>query len=155
MIAMRVGRALPHRAFRPHASIAPSDGPEYDIDSARNSGGGDRTKSLYFNPTPVPNKYVDLMRQRGHDVVTTSRRADALAMMRGQSFDALVMDCAQDTVDILNFTAKAHGLQPSLAVFLADEWGDELATGLEELTHVLTMLEDDQFARLKVESLMA
>ena len=56
--------------------------------------------------------------------------------------------------DILNFTAKAHGLQPSLAVFLADEWGDELATGLGELTHVLTMLEDDEFARLKVESLM-
>lgn len=55
----------------------------------------------------------------------------------------------------MNFTAKAHGLQPSLAVFLADEWGDELATGLEELTHVLTMLEDDEFARLKVESLMA
>jgi len=96
-----------------------------------------------------------MMRQRGHDVVTTSRHADALAMMRGQSFDALVMDCAQDAVDILNFTAKAHSLQPSLAVFLADEWGDELATGLEELTHVLTMLEDDEFAMLKVESLMA
>ncbi len=95
-----------------------------------------------------------MMRQQGHEVVTTSRGADALAMMRGQSFDALVVDCAQDTADILNFTAKAHGLQPSLAVFLADEWGDELATGLGELTHVLTMLEDDEFARLKVESLM-
>ena len=78
--------------------------------------------------------------------------ADALAMMRRQIFDALVMDCAQDTVDILNFTAKAQGLQPSLAVFLADEWGDELATGLEELGHVLTMLEDDECARLAVES---
>jgi len=76
-------------------------------------------------------------------------------MMRRQCFDALVMDCAQDTVDILNFTTKAHGLQPSLAVFLADEWGDELATGLEDLTHVLTMLEDDEFARLKVGSVMA
>lgn len=88
-------------------------------------------------------------------MATANSGADALAMMRGQSFDALVMDCAQDTVGILNFTAKAHGLQPSLAVFLADEWGDELATGLEELTHVLTMLEDNEFARLKVESLMA
>ena len=95
------------------------------------------------------------MRQRRHDVVATNRPADALAMMRGQCFDALVMDCAQDAVDILNFTVKAHGLQPSLAVFLADEWGDDLATGLEELTHVLTMLEDDEFARLEVESLMA
>ncbi len=147
--------ALPLRANRPHASFAPSDGPEYESDSARNSGGGDRTRILYFNPTFVANKYVEMMRQRRHDVVATNRPADALAMMRGQCFDALVMDCAQDAVDILNFTVKAHGLQPSLAVFLADEWGDDLATGLEELTHVLTMLEDDEFARLEVESLMA
>ncbi len=68
-----------------------------------------RTKILYFNLKPVSNKYVDMMRQGGHDVVTTSRSAHALAMMHRQSFDALVMDCAQDTVDILNFTAKAHG----------------------------------------------
>ena len=88
-------------------------------------------------------------------MATASSVADALAMLRGQSFDAIVMDCAQDSVDILNFTAKAHGLQPSLAVFLAEEWGDELAMGLEELTRVLTMLEDDEFARLKAESLMA
>ena len=67
-------------------------------------------KFSIFNPTSVPDKYLDMMRQRGHDVVTTSRHADALAMMRGQSFDALVMDCAQDAVDILNFTAKGAWL---------------------------------------------
>ena len=87
-------------------------------------------------------------------MLTTTTGAEALSIMRQLSFDALVIDCPQDTVDILNFTAKAHGLQPSLAVFLADEWGDELATGLEDLTHVLTMLEDDEFAMLKMESLM-
>ena len=92
------------------------------------------------------------MRERGHNVVTTTKGADALALMRRQSFDALVMDFTQETVDIINFTTKACGLQPSLAVFLPDEWGDELATGLEELSHVLTMLEDDELARLKVES---
>jgi len=85
-------------------------------------------------------------------VATASSGTDALAMMRNQIFDVLVMDCAQNTVDTLNFTAKAQGLQPSLAVFLADEWGEELATGLEELGHVLTMLEDDECARLAVES---
>ena len=73
-------------------------------------------------------------------------------MMRTQIFDALVIDCAQDMLDIVNFTAKSQGLQPSLAVFHADEWGDELATGLEELAHVLTMVLDDEFARLAVES---
>ena len=88
-------------------------------------------------------------------MTTATSGADTIAMMRRQIFDALVMDCAQDALDILNFTAKAQGLQPSLAVFLADEWGDELATGLEELGHVLTMLEDDECARLAVESRMA
>ena len=88
-------------------------------------------------------------------MVTTTKGTDALALMRRQSFDALVMDFTQETVDILNFTTKACGLQPSLAVFLADEWGDELATGLEELSHVLMMLEDDELARLKVESPIA
>ena len=85
-------------------------------------------------------------------MVTASNCTDALALMRRQLFDALVMDCAQDTLDILNFTAKAQGLQPSLAVFLADEWGDDLATGLEELGHALTMLEDDECARLAVDA---
>ena len=83
---------------------------------------------------------------------TASTGTEALAMMRRQIFDALVMDCAEDTLNILNFTAKAQGLQPSLAVFLADDWGDELGTGLEELGHVLTMLEDDECARLALEN---
>jgi len=96
-----------------------------------------------------------MMRQRGHEVVTTSTAGDALAIMRRRSFDALVIDGEQDTVDVVLLTGKAQGLQPSLAVFLADEWGDELATGLEELIHVLAMLEDDEFARLKVEARMA
>ena len=88
-------------------------------------------------------------------MTTASSGADTLAMMRRRIFDVLVMDCAQDMLDILNFTSKAQGLQPSLAVFLADEWGDELVTGLEELGHVLTMLEDDECAMLVVESRMA
>jgi hypothetical protein len=85
-------------------------------------------------------------------VVTASSGPEALAIMQKQIFDALVIDTAQDMLDIQNFTAKAQGLQPSLAVFLADEWGDELAAGLEELGHVLTMLEDDECARIVVES---
>ena len=107
---------------------------------------------LYFNPETVGSKCAEIIRQRGHAVVTASTGADALAIMRGQIFDALVTDCAQDTPDILNFAAKAQGLQPSLAVFLANEWGDDLATGLEDFAQVLTMLEDDECARLAVEN---
>jgi len=66
-----------------------------------------------------------------------------------------VIDCEHHTPDILNFIVKAQGLQPSLAVFLADEWGDELATGFEEFAHVLRMLEDDERARLAVEQSIA
>lgn len=133
----------------------PSDGSKTESDSARKSGEGVRTKTLYFTRELVRGRYVDIIRQRGRDVATASSGADAIAMMRRQIFDALVMDCAPDTLHILNFTAKAQGLQPSLAVFLADEWGDELVAGLEELGHVLTMLEDDECARLAVESRMA
>ena len=74
------------------------------------SGGGDRTKILYVNPTPVPNKYVEMMRQRAHDVVITSRRADALAMLRGQSFDAVVMDVRKIRWTF-ELQAKAHESQ--------------------------------------------
>ena len=132
-----------------------SGGSKAESDFTRKSRGGVRTKILYFNPESVHSKYLNIIRLRGHDVVTASSGVDALAMMRRQIFDALVMDCAQDRLDILNFTAKAQGLQPSLAVFLADEWGEELATGLGELGHVLTMLEDDECARLAVESRIA
>jgi hypothetical protein len=61
-------------------------------------------------------------------------------------------DRVQDTLDFPNFTDKAQGLQPSLTVFLVDEWGDELRTGSEELGHVLKILEDAEGARLAVEN---
>lgn len=119
--------------------------------SGQDSEGDDCTKILYFSPNPVCGKCAKVIRAQGHDLMIAHGVGDALAMMRRQIFDALVIDCVQYSFDILNFTAKAQGLQPSLAVFLADEWGDELATGLEELDHVLTMVVDDEFARLAVE----
>jgi hypothetical protein len=149
---MRVGLALPHLAKRPHASHAPPTVLKAERDSARKAEGGVVTKIFYFNPESVYGKYVDIIRQQEHNLVTTSNSADALAMMRRQIFGALVIDSAQDMLDIQNFTAKAQGLQPSLAVFLADEWADELVTGLGEFGHVLTRLEDDECARIAVES---
>jgi hypothetical protein len=89
----------------------PSDGPKTERDSAPKAEGGVVTKILYFNPESVYGKYVDIIRRQGHDVATTSNSADALAMMRRQIFDALVIDSAQDMLDIQNFTAMAQGLQ--------------------------------------------
>jgi hypothetical protein len=120
-------------APRGHTHRTPSDGSKPESDSARISGGGVRTKILYFNPESVPDKYGHIIWQRGHDVATASSGADALAMMRSEIFDALVMDCAPDTLDILNFTAKARGLQPSLAVFLVDEWAMSLQPAWKNL----------------------
>ena len=122
--------------------------------SARGSEGDNRTKILYFSENSVGDECAKIIRQQGHDLATAYGITNALSEMRSQIFDALVIDCAQYSLDIHNFTTKAQGLQPSLAVFLADEWGDELATGLEELDHVLTMVVDDEFARLAVESRM-
>jgi hypothetical protein len=45
-----------------------------ESDSARKSGGGARTKILYFNPESVHAKYVDIIRQQAHDVTTASSR---------------------------------------------------------------------------------
>ena len=149
---MRVGWGSPPSRQKATRIACPSDGSKKGVDSARTSGGGNRTKILYFNPQSVDGKSVEIIRGQGHDVATASSAADALKIMHRQIFDALVVDCPQDALDILNLTVKAQGLQPSLAIFLADEWGDDLATGLEELGHVLTMLEDDECARLAVES---
>jgi CheY-like chemotaxis protein len=113
---MRVGRAPPHRAKTPHASRAPPTALRPKAILLEHLEEAVRTKILYFNPESVPDKYGHIIWQRGHDVATASSGADALAMMRSQIFDALVMDCAPDTLDILNLTAKAQGLQPSLGV---------------------------------------
>jgi len=149
---MRVGRGSPPSRQKATRIARPSDGSNVEIHSAENLEGDNPTRILYFNPNPVCGKCTKIIKQQGHDSVIAHSVGDALAMMRSQIFDALVMECAQYSVDILNFTAKAQGLQPSLAVFLAEEWGDELAIGLEELDHVLTMVVDDEFARLAAES---
>ena len=152
---MRAGLDSPPSRQEATRIARPSDGAKAKSDSPRKPVGGVRTKILYFNPESIQSKYLDVIRRQGHDVAIAAACADAFALMRRQIFDALVMDCAHDTLDILNITAKAQGLQPSLAVFLGGEWGDELATGLGELGNVFNMLEDDECARLAVESRMA
>lgn len=108
------------------------------------------TKILYFSPQSSTAPKAVLFTGQGNDVVTASSVAEALAIMRRQMFDALVVDCAEDTLDLLNFTAKAQSLQPSLAVFLAGDRGDELVTGLQEFGGVMTMLQNDECASLVV-----
>ena len=93
-----------------------------------------------------------MMLHRGHAVVTAISAGEALALMHRQVFDALVVDCERDALDILSFTAMVQRLQPSLAVFVAAEWAADLANALDELAHGFAMFAADESARLAGEN---
>ena len=118
-------------------------------DSIPNDTFGDEpTKILYFNPDPFYGKCCNMMRRRGHAVVTAISAWEALALLRKEIFDALVVDCERDALDILAFTARVHRLQPFLPVFVAAEWAPDLANALDELAHGLAMFAEHESARL-------
>lgn len=96
-----------------------------------------------------------MMLRRGHAVVTAISAGEALALLRRQIFDALVVDCERDALDILSFTAKVQRLQPALAVFVAAERAVDLANALDELAHGFAMFAEDEPARLATENRMA
>src|SRR5512133_3246977 len=100
---MRVGRALPHRAKRLHASRAPPTALRPKAILLEN------LEEAYVRRSSIsiPNWFVaNTSTSSGREGTMwrpASSGADAIAMMRSQIFDALVMDCEQDTLDILNF----------------------------------------------------
>ena len=93
-----------------------------------------------------------MMLHRGHAVVTAISPGEALALLHRQVFDALVVDCERDALDILSFTAMVQRLQPFLAVFVAAEWAADLAYALDELAHGFTMFAANEYARLAGEN---
>jgi hypothetical protein len=92
---LRCAGYSPHRATMPGASHAPPTAIRPIAILLVNVEERVRTKILYFDLESVRGKYVDSIRQRGHDVTAVSSGAEALAMMRGQIFDALVRLCAR------------------------------------------------------------
>ncbi|MBZ5664149.1 MAG: hypothetical protein LAO30_06045 [Acidobacteriia bacterium] len=88
---------------------------------------------LYLNPEPSPENTRELLRQRGYRVALVCACVEALEMIRGQSFDAVVISGEDENPEVLDFTVKAHRMQPELPVFLANDWGPELPTALESL----------------------
>lgn len=87
-------------------------------------------------------------------MVTAISAGEALGLMRKQVFDALVVDCEPDALDLLSFTATVQRLQPSVAVFVAAEWAADLANALDELAHGFAMFAADESARLAAENRM-
>jgi hypothetical protein len=69
--------------------------------------------------------------QRGFEVILASKRRDALELMGNQSFDALVIEDAEEDKALLDFTIRVHRMQPATPQFLANDWGLDLLRGLE------------------------
>lgn len=89
-------------------------------------------KILYLNPHSVIGTSGETILQRGYEVILTSKRRDALEQLGNQSFDALVIEDAEEDNALLDFTVKVHRMQPATPQFLANDWGPDLLRGLEQ-----------------------
>ena len=76
---------------------------------------------LDLHPEYIPGKTDEVLRNRGHMLFQVSTCSEALEMIRSQDFDVVVV--AQDSLEIVNFIAKARGIRGELPVLLADDWG--------------------------------
>ncbi len=87
-------------------------------------------KILYFNPSSTPEAERKMIAERCHDVVSAGIHADALRLIRNQSFDAVVIENEGEDIE-LDFTLQVYGLKPTLPVFLTNDWGRDLPMGLD------------------------
>lgn len=88
---------------------------------------------LYVNPEPATALTPTVLRQHGHRVVSSGECADALGLISGQAFDAVVIEKDEDELEILGFIRNVNQIEPRLPIFVAADWGDELTAGLEAL----------------------
>jgi hypothetical protein len=86
---MRVGRALPHRAKRPHASHAPPADLRPKAILLESLQEARCYEGSLFRSDPLQSKYVDIVRRRGLDVAAAGSSADAIVVMPRQIFEAL------------------------------------------------------------------
>lgn len=91
---------------------------------------------LYLNPNSIPGTAGKSLRQRGHVVFFRTTCTDALDLLRRQSLDALVIEDEEENAEVLDFTARAHRTQPATPVYLANDWGPDLAIAVEEFVKV-------------------
>ena len=87
---------------------------------------------LYVDLTPdsIPGRADEVLRSRGHTLFYVSTCNDALEMIRNQCFDSVVI--TQDSLEVLDFIAKAHAIQGELPLFVTYDWSvAELPLALE------------------------
>ena len=87
---------------------------------------------LYFNPNAMPGTSRKAITERGHNVVSAAKSADALQLVVEDRLDAIVIENEQD-LEFIDFTIEVHRIRPTLPVFLTSDWGPDLPLGLEDL----------------------
>jgi hypothetical protein len=87
-------------------------------------------KILYFNPSVTPEAEARKISEGCHDLVFAEMHAEALRLIRNQSFDAVVIENKEEDIE-LDFTLEVYGLRPTLPVFLTNDWGRDLSMGLD------------------------
>ena len=77
---------------------------------------------LYVDLTPdsIPGRTDEVLRSRGHTLFYISTCSDALEMIHNQCFDSVVI--TQDSLEVLDFIAKAHAIQGELPLFVTYDW---------------------------------
>jgi len=87
---------------------------------------------LYVNRQSVLGETGKAMRARGHSLVSRTKCVEALETIRSQTFDAVVIEDESEDLEIFDFTIRAHEMEPTLPVFVANEWGPDLPKAVEE-----------------------
>lgn len=87
---------------------------------------------LYVNRQSVLGETGKAMRARGHNLVSRTKCIEALETIRSQPFDAVVIEDESEDLEIFDFTVSAHKVEPTLPVFVANEWGPDLPQAVEE-----------------------
>lgn len=100
-------------------------------------------KILYVNRGPALGDTGKVMTKRGHDLVSRTRCADALAAILTGTFDAVVIEDGNEDLETLDFTVKTHHVEPTLPIFVAKDWGSGLPEAIEEFSNIGNVTDDD------------
>jgi DNA-binding NtrC family response regulator len=88
---------------------------------------------LYLHPTRDAVPPPEGLMRRGYEVVPVTALPDALALIRTEHFDAVVIAEEIEDPGIIDFTADVHRSKPELPVFLLNDWNSDLLAALESL----------------------
>ena len=88
---------------------------------------------LYVNRQSVLGETGKAMRARGHSLVSRTKCVETLETIRSQTFDAVVIEDESEDLEIFDLTIRAHEMEPTLPVFVANEWGRTFQKQLKNL----------------------